>query len=78
MKRVIFKRVAIQNFLSIGNEPVIIDFKHGVNLITGVNLDKPDRVNGTGKCVDPKTEIEISIDDPMVMEKFKKFTESSK
>lgn len=49
MKRVIFKRVAIQNFLSIGQEPVVIDFKHGLNLITGINRDKPDRKNAAGK-----------------------------
>ena len=49
MKRILFKRAAAQNFLSIGNEPVIINFKHGLNLITGVNKDKPDRVNGCGK-----------------------------
>ena len=78
MKRVIFKRVIIQNFLSIGNEPVVIDFKSGLNIVTGNNKDKPDRKNGTGKCVDPKTEIEIQIDDPTVLEKFKKFTENSK
>ena len=52
MKQVIFKKVSIQNFLSVGNEPIVIDFKTGINIITGVNLDKEGSKNGVGKsCI---------------------------
>jgi len=49
MKEVIFKRVIIKNFLSIGNDPVEINFNSGIHIITGINLDKADSKNGVGK-----------------------------
>jgi len=49
MKQIIFKTIKIQNFLSVGNEPVIVDFKRGLHIITGINKDKEDRQNGVGK-----------------------------
>ena len=49
MRKVTFKSLSIRNFLSVGDSPVIIDFKDGINLITGRNLDKPDAKNGAGK-----------------------------
>jgi len=49
MKKVIFKSLKIQNYLSVGNNPVCIDFKKGINLVTGINKDKPDRRNAIGK-----------------------------
>lgn len=49
MKNIIFNRVKIQNFLSVGSEPVVIDFNPGLHIITGVNRDKEDRRNGVGK-----------------------------
>jgi len=49
MKRVNYKRLSIQNFLSIGKKPVVIEFKKGIHIITGVNKDKTDRKNGVGK-----------------------------
>jgi len=49
MKSVIFKSLKIQNFLSVGNTPVGIEFNKGINLITGINKDKPDRRNAIGK-----------------------------
>jgi len=44
-----FKTLEIKNFLSIGNTPVQVDFKNGVNVITGINHDKEDSKNGVGK-----------------------------
>ena len=44
-----FNTIKIKNFLSIGNEEVEIDFKNGLNIITGINKDKQDRRNGVGK-----------------------------
>jgi DNA repair exonuclease SbcCD ATPase subunit len=44
-----FKTFSIQNFLSIGTDPVEINFTPGLHLITGVNKDKDGRRNGVGK-----------------------------
>lgn len=49
MKYVDFNRVEVKNFLSVGEQPVIIDFTTGLNIITGNNKDKLDRRNGVGK-----------------------------
>lgn len=49
MKNVIFKKITIQNFLSIGEEPVVVEFNKGLHVLTGRNLDKPDRQNAVGK-----------------------------
>ena len=49
MKYINFNSVTIRNFLSVGNEEVSIDFKQGLNIITGINKDKEDRRNGVGK-----------------------------
>lgn len=49
MKYINFKRVQIKNFLSVGEEPVVVDFNTGLNIITGSNKDKVDRRNGVGK-----------------------------
>ena len=49
MKQVNFRRVAIQHFLSVGEEPVEVEFKKGLHVITGANRDKPERRNAIGK-----------------------------
>lgn len=49
MKRVNFNKIKIKNFLSFGEEPVELEFKKGLHIITGVNKDKSDRQNGLGK-----------------------------
>lgn len=49
MRRINFKRIVIKNFLSIGDEPVVVDFQQGLNVITGYNRDKPERRNAIGK-----------------------------
>jgi DNA repair exonuclease SbcCD ATPase subunit len=49
VKKITFQRVTIQNFLSIGEEPVVINFDEGLHLLTGSNIDKPDRANAVGK-----------------------------
>ena len=48
MKNLVFKSVKIQNFLSIGEEPLIINFEKGITVITGENKDKGGK-NGIGK-----------------------------
>ena len=49
MKYVNFNKVIIRNFLSVGEEPVQVEFNTGLNIITGNNKDKVDRRNGVGK-----------------------------
>jgi len=49
MKKVSFKKLSIVNFLSIGEDPVTVEFKKGLHVITGNNKDKPDRRNAIGK-----------------------------
>ena len=49
MKTVNFKRIAIQNFLSVGEGPVVVEFREGLHILTGNNKDKPDRKNAVGK-----------------------------
>ena len=49
MRYIHFKRVSIVNFLSVGKKAVEINFKPGLNIITGKNYDKTDRANGVGK-----------------------------
>jgi len=48
VKRVIFKSVKIQNFLSVGETPLTLNFQSGISIITGENRDKGGR-NGVGK-----------------------------
>jgi DNA repair exonuclease SbcCD ATPase subunit len=43
------KKLIVQNFLSVGEKPIEIQFHNGVNIITGTNYDKEDSKNGVGK-----------------------------
>ena len=49
MKKVTFTKLVIKNFLSVGEEPIEIEFKKGLHILTGDNKDKPDRQNAVGK-----------------------------
>lgn len=49
MRKIDFKTLYIQNFLSIGNEPLEINFNNGLNVINGINKDEDDIANGSGK-----------------------------
>ena len=42
MRYVYFKTLKLSNFLSVGKKPVEINFKSGLNIITGKNYDKAD------------------------------------
>jgi DNA repair exonuclease SbcCD ATPase subunit len=48
MKKVIFKEIKINNFLSVGEDTLKLNFTSGITLITGENRDKGGR-NGVGK-----------------------------
>ena len=49
MKSLVFKKLTLENFLSIGAIPLELEFSNGLNLITGFNRDNPDEKNGIGK-----------------------------
>ena len=49
MKYVSFRELKIKNFLSIGEENVVVNFEKGLHIVTGINRDKEDRRNGVGK-----------------------------
>jgi DNA repair exonuclease SbcCD ATPase subunit len=49
MKYVSFQELKIKNFLSVGEEQVVVKFTKGLHIITGINRDKEDRRNGVGK-----------------------------
>ena len=49
MQLIVLKTLTIQNFLSVGDTPVVINFSPGINGITGINYDKEDSKNGVGK-----------------------------
>lgn len=67
------------NFFSVGADPLILEFKEGLHLITGTNKDNPTEKNGIGKCLDPNTEVDIQIQDETVLEMFRYFcNENSK
>lgn len=51
MKKIVYKTLEIQDFLSIGKESVIINYQEGINQIEGRNIDEPDRKNACGKSV---------------------------
>lgn len=48
MKQIVFNSVKIQNFLSVGEIPLFLNFNSGISLITGENRDEGGR-NGVGK-----------------------------
>lgn len=68
-----FESVEAKRFLSIGEDGIKIEFKKGLNVISGVNKDKDNRSNGTGKCVRGSTQVEVSIEDEEILKKFTEF-----
>ena len=48
MKKVIFEKIRLRNFLSYGPEPTELVFENGINFITGFNKDD-NSYNGVGK-----------------------------
>ena len=63
---VIFESVRFQNFLSTGNllTEVVLN-SHNNTLICGIN--------GSGKCLDPLTTVDIKFKNKKTEKKFKKF-----
>jgi len=49
MKQVTYRSLKSKNFMSIGDDQIEIKFKRGLNMITGQNLDNPERKNAVGK-----------------------------
>jgi DNA repair exonuclease SbcCD ATPase subunit len=48
VKKIKFKTLSIQNFLSVGEQKLSLTFQDGITLITGINKDKESK-NGCGK-----------------------------
>ncbi len=48
MKKIVFQKLKINNFLSVGDTGIDISFNKGINLITGLNQDSGGK-NGIGK-----------------------------
>jgi DNA repair exonuclease SbcCD ATPase subunit len=49
MKNIVFNKINFQNFLSVSEIPLSLEFKEGINIITGENLDNLGSKNGIGK-----------------------------
>lgn len=49
MKKIDFKTLYIQNFLSVGEEPLELNFNSGLNIINGINRDEDNIANGARK-----------------------------
>lgn len=64
-----FISVSFRNFLSYGNKTQFIEFKPGINIVTGVDTTT-GRSNGAGKCIAGNTQIDIEIDNIEIYEKF--------
>jgi predicted ATP-binding protein involved in virulence len=62
-------KIVFQNFKSYGNKKVSIDFENDFNsdliLLSGKN--------GSGKCLDPNTTIDIIFDSQELMSNFEEF-----
>jgi len=63
----ILDRLEFKNINSYGNNLQVLEFdKEGALILVSGE-------NGSGKCLSPDTEIDISIDDELVMKKLIKF-----
>lgn len=51
MRKITYKTLKVQNFMSVGNDTIEIEFNKGLNQIEGTNLDNPERRNAVGKSV---------------------------
>jgi DNA repair exonuclease SbcCD ATPase subunit len=49
VQNIFFKSLIAKNFLSVGDNGIVIDFQKGITVITGTNKDKEDSKNGVGK-----------------------------
>lgn len=57
----IFKTIAIRNFMSFGNAESTIELDgQGTVTVTGENMDKGGS-NGAGKCLYPETRVNIRV-----------------
>jgi hypothetical protein len=65
----ILERITFRNLLSYGNNNTVFEFGDIYNFKTIGIIGE----NGVGKCVSPKTEIEILIDDDELFKQFKQF-----
>ena len=74
--RISFKRIEIHNFMSFEDETFDFSDHRGMILVQGVNHDFPGQKNGSGKCLDKDTKIDIELDDDLYKEYIKMFPNS--
>ena len=72
MSNLEFKDITVKNFMSFGNVETTLDYKTGINLITG-KIEGSNGKNGVGKCLKKSTEIIIDFSDDEVKKVFEKF-----
>jgi hypothetical protein len=63
--KIIIESCEFKNFLSFGNKWTSIDFQTGITFVTGKNV-QTEKSNGSGKCVDESTCINITGDDDIL------------
>lgn len=66
----------MHNFMSFAEEAFDFSLCTGMNLVQGKNNDIPGSKNGSGKCVDPNTRIDVEMDDSTYNEFIKMLTPS--
>lgn len=49
MKKIEFDSIELKNFMSVGNDELVLKVDNGLNLITGHDKNNPNRKNGIGK-----------------------------
>ncbi len=61
MKRITFVDAEFKNFLSYGNTYQTFRYTNGISIIQGCIVES-NRSNGSGKCVDKQTRIDVCVD----------------
>jgi hypothetical protein len=76
MSNLEFKDITVKNFMSFGNVETTLDYRNGLNLVTGKTEGSNSR-NGAGKCLKKSTEIIVDFDDEETKKAFENFILSS-
>jgi hypothetical protein len=71
-----FKDITVKNFMSFGNVETTLDYKTGLNLVTG-KIEGTNAANGAGKCLKKSTEILVDFEDDATKKAFENYILSS-
>jgi hypothetical protein len=72
MSNLEFKDITVKNFMSFGNVETTLDYKTGINLITG-KIEGSNGKNGVGKCLRHSSEIIVNFEDDETKKAFENF-----